>query len=94
LAAGLRGIENSYTLPDESDMSIVDMSEAGLRNLGMTPLPSNLSDAVDVMESSALVKDTLGEHLFEWFIRNKRDEWSAYKSEVTDFELQRYLPRL
>jgi glutamine synthetase len=94
LAAGLRGIENSYSLPEESDVSLFGMDEAGLRNLGMTPLPSNLSDAVDAMESSALVKDTLGEHLFEWFIRNKRDEWAAYKSEVTDFELQRYLPRL
>jgi glutamine synthetase len=46
------------------------------------------------MEQSKLVRETLGEHLFEWFIRNKRAEWGAYKSEVTRFELERYLPRL
>ena len=46
------------------------------------------------MERSELMADTLGEHVFEWFIRNKRAEWAAYKSEVTQFELDRYLPRL
>jgi glutamine synthetase len=46
------------------------------------------------MEASELVRSALGEHVFEWFIRNKRAEWSAYKSEVTSFELKRYLPRL
>ena len=46
------------------------------------------------MEGSDLVRNTMGEHLFEWFIRNKRAEWAEYKSEITSFELERYLPRL
>jgi glutamine synthetase len=94
LAAGLAGIERGYELPREADANLFALDERELRQLGIAPLPSNLSDAVDAMESSELVQSTLGEHLFEWFIRNKRAEWSAYKSEVTSFELQRYLPRL
>jgi glutamine synthetase len=94
LAAGLAGIENGYELPAEAGANLFEMDEPALRDLGIAPLPSNLSDAVDAMESSALVRATLGEHLFEWFIRNKRAEWSAFKAEVTDFELRRYLPRL
>jgi glutamine synthetase len=44
------------------------------------------------MESSELVAEALGEHIFEWFLRNKRAEWADYKSQVTQFELDRYLP--
>ena len=46
------------------------------------------------MESSELVAETLGEHVFEWFIRNKRAEWADYKTQVSQFELDRYLPQL
>ena len=46
------------------------------------------------MEKSELVHDTLGEHVFQWFLRNKRAEWSAYKTHVSQFELDRYLPSL
>jgi glutamine synthetase len=57
-------------------------------------LPPSLHDAVDEMERSELMADTLGDHVFEWFIRNKRAEWDAYQSQVTQFELDRYLPLL
>jgi hypothetical protein len=53
-----------------------------------------LAEAVDLMEGSELVAETLGEHVFEWFLRNKRDEFLAYKSSISQFELDRYLPRL
>jgi glutamine synthetase len=46
------------------------------------------------MEGSELLADTLGDHVFEWFIRNKREEWDAYQTQVTQFELDRYLPLL
>jgi glutamine synthetase len=94
LAAGLEGIKHGYELPAETEGNLFALEPNALRELGVTPLPSNLNDAVDAMESSSLVRSTLGEHLFEWFIRNKRAEWSAYKAEVTSFELERYLPRL
>ena len=53
-----------------------------------------MAEAVDLMETSELVADALGEHVFEWFIRNKRDEFMAYKAAISQFELDRYLPRL
>ena len=59
---------------------------------GIKPLPQSLSEALDVMENSELVAECLGEHIFEWFLRNKRAEWFDYKSQVTQFELDRYLP--
>jgi glutamine synthetase len=46
------------------------------------------------MEASDLVHETLGDHVFEWFVRNKRAEWADYKTQVSQFELDRYLPRL
>jgi glutamine synthetase len=94
LAAGLRGIERDYELPPEADANLFQLSAHELAAKGIEPLPTSLNDAVDVMERSELMADTLGEHVFEWFIRNKRAEWAAYKSEVTQFELDRYLPRL
>ena len=60
---------------------------------GINTLPASLHEAVEEMERSELVAETLGEHVFEWFIRNKRAEWSAYERAVTQFELDRYLPR-
>ena len=55
-------------------------------------LPQSLSESLDVMEGSELVAEALGEHIFEWFLRNKRAEWADYKAQVTQFELDRYLP--
>jgi glutamine synthetase len=57
-------------------------------------LPSSLQEALVAMEGSELVAETLGEHVFEWFLRNKRAEWDAYTREVTPYELARYLPAL
>ena len=54
--------------------------------------PQSLAEALDVMERSELVAEALGEHVFEWFLRNKRAEWVDYKAQVTQFELDRYLP--
>jgi glutamine synthetase len=80
LAAGLRGVTGGYELPAEGSPS--------------APLPRSLAEAVSLMESSALLEDTLGEHLLTWFLRNKREEWASYRAEVTPFELERYLPLL
>ncbi len=94
LAAGLEGIEQGYELPTEADANLFALSEAELHAKGIDPLPSSLKEAVDAMERSKLLFDTLGEHVFEWFIRNKREEWAAYRSDVSQYELDRYLPNL
>jgi glutamine synthetase len=87
LAAGLAGIENGYELPEERHNGPSAPS-------GVHRLPANLAEALDAMEGSDLVRATLGEHVFEWFLRNKREEWDRYQSHVSQFELQAYLPVL
>jgi len=57
-------------------------------------LPQSLSEAVDEMERSELVAESLGEHVFDYFIRNKREEWNDYKAQVTPWEIDRYLGSL
>ena len=94
LAAGLRGIEQELPLPPGAEDDVWALSETELRATGLQPLPSSLAEAIAVMERSELVAETLGEHVFEFFLRNKRAEWRAYRSEVTPFELGRYLPVL
>ena len=79
LAAGLKGIEENYVLEPSSDPA---------------PLPANLHEAIVAMESSELIRQTLGEHVFEFVLRNKRAEWQDYRRQVSAYELDRYLPAL
>jgi glutamine synthetase len=79
LSAGLKGVVGEYDLPDAAEAM---------------PLPSNLNDAIIAMERSELVHETLGEHVFEYVLRNKRAEWEDYRRQVTAYELDRYLPIL
>jgi len=94
LAAGLRGIAQGYTLPDEADSNLFEMGDDVLAKMGIEQLPQSLNDALRVMEKSELVAEALGEHIFEWFLRNKRAEWRSYKTHVSQFELDRYLRAL
>jgi len=94
LAAGLKGIEEGYELPDGAEDNVWELTDAERRALGIEPLPSSLTDAVRAMEGSELVAETLGEHVFDFFLRNKRQEWADYRRQVTAFELDRYLPVL
>jgi glutamine synthetase len=90
LAAGLKGIEEGYELPPETSLNLYELSDEERLAEGIGLLPASLADAVALMERSELVAEALGEHVFEWFIRNKRAEWHAYKTQVTQFELDRY----
>ena len=94
LAAGLDGIERELELAPESTDDIYAMSVEERRALGIEALPDTLEDALELMERSELLAEALGEHVFEWFLRNKREEWEEYKAYVTPFELNRYLPML
>ncbi len=94
LNAGLKGIEEGYELPPETEDDVWNLSDAERRAMGIEPLPRSLGRALDVMERSELVAETLGEHVFDFFLRNKLAEWEDYRSQVTQFELDRYLPRL
>jgi glutamine synthetase len=94
MAAGLKGIEAGYELPNEGQANMFELNDAELAKIGVDQLPQSLNDALTVMERSELVQEALGEHIFEWFVRNKRSEWRAYKTQVTPFELDRYLRAL
>ncbi len=91
LAAGLKGVEEGYDLPDEATNNIYEMTSMERLAAGIDALPESLAEAINVMEGSELVAEALGEHLFEYFIRNKRGEWDEYKAYVTPFELEHYL---
>ena len=94
LAAGLKGIAEGYELAPEAAANLFELDDAALAALSIDTLPQSLSDSLKVMERSALVREALGEHIFEWFLRNKRSEWRAYKTHVSQFEFDRYLRAL
>jgi glutamine synthetase len=94
LAAGLKGIEEGYDLPREAEDDVWSLSERERQNLGMEPLPKNLNDAIEISEGSELLAETLGEHVFDFFLRNKRAEWDEYRVEVSAYERDRMLPVL
>jgi glutamine synthetase len=94
LAAGLKGIESDYELPPGAEDDVWALTSAERRSLGIAPLPQSLDEAINVMQDSELVAETLGEHVFDFFLRNKREEWRDYRHQVTEFELDRYLPML
>jgi glutamine synthetase len=94
LAAGLKGVEEGYDLPPGAEDDVWQLTDAERRAMGIEPLPQNLSEAIALMERSELVAEALGEHVFDFFLRNKRREWEDYRSEVTPYELERYLPVL
>ncbi len=94
LRAGLDGIASNAELPPEASDNIWEMTDAERRAGGIELLPEDLSDAVARMEASPLLRDALGDHVFEYFIRNKRAEWNQYRAYVSPFEIDRYLPIL
>src|SRR3954454_14279722 len=94
LAAGLKGIDEGYDLTPEATDNIYELTDKERMAEGIGSVPGSLRDALDAMEHSELVAETLGEHVFENFLVNKRREWAEYKADVTPFEIARYLPTL
>ncbi len=90
LGAGMKGITEQYELPAETLSNLHEVGQPADNNLDA--LPQSLGEALDVMESSELAREVLGAHVYEWFIRNKREEWAAYQRHVTPFEIERYFP--
>lgn len=91
LAAGLEGIRKKYRLPPEVTDNIYKMSEQERERAGIDSLPDDLLEAVKITEKSPLVRKALGDKVFEYFIRNKRDEWDEYRKQVSIYEISRYL---
>jgi glutamine synthetase len=91
LAAGLEGIRKRYKLPKQVTNNIYNMTEDERNVHSIESLPDDLYDAIRITENSPLVRKALGDKVFEYFIRNKKDEWNEYKKQVTRHELDRYL---
>lgn len=91
LAAGLKGIEEGYELPEEAEDNVWSLSDTERRALGYAQLPASLDHAIQYMEESELVAETLGEQVFNYVLMNKRKEWREYRTQVTPFELRNNL---
>ena len=94
LAAGLKGVEGNYPLPDPVEEDIYEMDEEAREGAGITSLPGNLFEALKEVENSELVRETLGDHIFSKFVANKKIEWDRYRVHVSQYEIEKYLPIL
>jgi len=94
LAAGLEGIEKEMKPPKPVEENVYEMSEAERQKRDIGTLPASLLEAILLSEKSKLVREALGEHVFVAFIQNKKIEWENYSTQVTDYELKKYLPIL
>ena len=90
----LAGIEQELELPPEASNNIYEMSEDERLTAGIRSLPADLHEAIELANGSKILREALGDHVVEFLIRNKREEWDAYKSYVTPYEIERYLPIL
>ena len=94
LAAGLEGIEKRYKVPAPVEPNIYEMEMEERKRRGLHSLPGNLFEAIEETRKSALVRNTLGEHIFTRFILNKEREWEEYRIQITSHEIKKYLPIL
>ncbi len=94
LAAGLEGIEKGLEPPKPVEENVYELSEAERQKRGIGVLPASLLEAILLAEKSQLVRQALGDHVFDAFIQNKKIEWNNYRVQVTEYELKKYLPIL
>jgi len=94
LAAGLDGIKHKYPLPEPVEKDIFEFSADEREKEGIDTLPGSLIEAIEITEKSEFVKQSLGEHVFDKFIENKKIEWDRYRTHVTGYEVDKYLPIL
>ncbi len=94
LSAGLKGIENNYPLPEPLERDVYHLTHEEQTSFGVECLPGSLIEAIEVAEASALLKETLGEHIFNNLITAKKIEWDEYRKQVHEYEIKTYLPIL
>ncbi len=94
LAAGLEGIENKYTLEEPTEIDVFHLTDEEKKERGIKLLPGSLIEAIQATENSTMLRSALGEHVFNKFVENKKIEWDKYRKQVTNYELNTYLPIL
>jgi glutamine synthetase len=91
LAAGMAGIAGQYALPEPLERSVTELSADEIAARAVVALPSSLDEAIERFEASDLMRRTLGEHVWSTLVANKKLEWTQYRSQVTQYEIDRYL---
>jgi len=91
LAAGLKGIEEKKYPPEPVEKNIYQLSKIEMDKYNIHHLPESLGHALNLMEESSLLKETLGKHIFENFLHVKHKEWESYRTQVTPWEVNKYL---
>lgn len=94
LTAGLKGIENKYPLPEPVEKDVYHMDREERKTLGIEELPGSLIEAIEYAEKSEVLREALGDHIFNQLITSKRIEWDDYRIRVTEYEIEKYLPIL
>ncbi|MDI6789041.1 MAG: glutamine synthetase, partial [Planctomycetota bacterium] len=94
LGAGMRGMKENLKPPLPVEDDVYKMNEEERKRRGIGTLPGSLIEAIELTEKSSLVKEILGEHTFREFIENKKIEWNNYRTQITPYEIERYLPVL
>jgi glutamine synthetase len=94
LAAGMKGVEEQYELSDPIEKDVYHLSVDERKDLGIASLPGSLIEAIELTEKSDLVRDALGEHVFNNFITSKKVEWDDYRTKIHPYELEKFLPIL
>lgn len=91
IAAGLDGVERGLTLGDPVEESLFEMDVTRIAEQGIRELPGSLGEALDELEADEVIRAALGEHVFHHYVDAKRAEWDEYRTQVSDWELHRYL---
>ncbi|MBI5143918.1 MAG: glutamine synthetase [Candidatus Omnitrophica bacterium] len=94
LGAGMAGIENKYPIPEPVEKDVYHLTEEDRKKLGIKSLPGSLIESIEHLENSKLVRQVLGEHIFNEFVTSKRVEWDNYRMQVHPYEIEKYLPIL
>ncbi|HPI94418.1 MAG TPA: glutamine synthetase, partial [Deltaproteobacteria bacterium] len=94
IAAGLEGVTKKYPLADPIEQDIFEMDEHAREEAGISSLPGNLFEAIQEVSRSSLVREALGDHIFEKFIENKKREWDNFRIHVSKYEIDTYLALL
>jgi len=94
VAAGMKGVENNYQLPEPLERDVYNLTKDEMKELGIEYLPGSLIEAIEVAEESQLLKEVLGDHIYTNLIAAKKIEWDMYRQQVHEYEVKTYLPIL
>ncbi len=94
VAAGMKGVENNYQLPEPLERDVYHLTKDEMKELGIECLPGSLIEAIEVAEGSQFLKEVLGDHIYTNLIAAKKIEWDMYRQQVHEYEVKTYLPVL